>query len=145
MRFPFYRQLDPTDCGPTCLRMIASHYGRDIPSQWPHGGIPKDNDGVSLLDLSDAAESLGFTTQAVRLSYETLASEAPLPCILYWKRCHYVVLYKIVRGRLYLADPLLGFAKLTKEEFLLEWTNTGEQFPGTEGVALFLQKKEAVS
>lgn len=25
--FPFYKQLDAMDCGPTCLRMVAKHYG----------------------------------------------------------------------------------------------------------------------
>ena len=27
MKFPFYHQLDAMDCGPTCLRMVAKHYG----------------------------------------------------------------------------------------------------------------------
>lgn len=26
-QFSHYRQLDAMDCGPTCLRMIAKHYG----------------------------------------------------------------------------------------------------------------------
>ncbi|MBR6198471.1 MAG: hypothetical protein IKQ72_12845 [Bacteroidaceae bacterium] len=25
--FPFYHQMDSADCGPSCLRMIAKHYG----------------------------------------------------------------------------------------------------------------------
>lgn len=28
MKFPFYKQLDAMDCGPTCLRMIAKFYGK---------------------------------------------------------------------------------------------------------------------
>jgi hypothetical protein len=26
--FPFYKQLDSMDCGPTCLRMVAKSYGK---------------------------------------------------------------------------------------------------------------------
>ena len=27
-KFPFYKQYDRTDCGPTCLRMMAKYYGK---------------------------------------------------------------------------------------------------------------------
>lgn len=30
MNFPFYRQPDSKDCGPTCLRVIAKYYGKLI-------------------------------------------------------------------------------------------------------------------
>lgn len=29
-RFPHFKQLDASDCGPTSLRMIASFYGLNI-------------------------------------------------------------------------------------------------------------------
>ncbi len=28
MKFPFYPQPDIMDCGPTCIRMVAKHYGK---------------------------------------------------------------------------------------------------------------------
>ena len=62
-KFPTYRQLDSMDCGPTCLRIIASHYGRS----W------------SLLGISDAAEAVGFRTMGVKLTFGQLCEEAVLP------------------------------------------------------------------
>ncbi|WP_439482825.1 cysteine peptidase family C39 domain-containing protein [Cyclobacterium plantarum] len=34
--FPFYKQPDAKDCGPTCLRIIAKHYGKLISLQEIH-------------------------------------------------------------------------------------------------------------
>lgn len=29
IRFPFFKQHDAMDCGPSCLRMISKYYGRN--------------------------------------------------------------------------------------------------------------------
>jgi hypothetical protein len=33
MPFPFYKQPDQMDCGPTCLRMVSKHYGQNFKLQ----------------------------------------------------------------------------------------------------------------
>lgn len=33
-KFPHYKQLDAMDCGPTCLRMVAKHYGKTYSLQY---------------------------------------------------------------------------------------------------------------
>lgn len=93
--FPHYQQLDMVDCGPTCLRMIARYYGRNysLPNLRERSFITRQ--GVSMLGISDAAESIGFRTQGVRISTEQLIEEVPLPCILHWNQNHFVVLYDI--------------------------------------------------
>ena len=60
MLFPHYKQLDSMDCGPTCLRMIARHYGKSYNAQnlRQKSGITRW--GVSLLGISEAAEQIGF-------------------------------------------------------------------------------------
>ena len=60
-RFPFYKQLDAMDCGPSCLRMIAKFYGKNISLQTIRDRSFLTREGVSFLGLSDAAESLGMT------------------------------------------------------------------------------------
>ena len=61
-KFPFYKQLDIMDCGPTCLRMIAKYYGKSYTLQELRRKTSITREGVSLLDLSRAAESIGFRT-----------------------------------------------------------------------------------
>ena len=63
--FPFYKQLDAMDCGPTCLRMIAKHYGKAYTLQTLRSKSYLSRDGVSMMGISEAAESIGFRTMGV--------------------------------------------------------------------------------
>lgn len=93
--FPFYKQLDQMDCGPTCLRMIARHFGKHYTAQTLRDRAQINKEGVSLLGIADAAESIGMKAVGLRASFEKLVDEMPLPCILHWGQSHFVVLYKI--------------------------------------------------
>ena len=66
--FPHYTQLDAMDCGPTCLRMVARHYGRSYTLQTLRERSFITREGVSMLGISDAAESIGMHTQGVRIT-----------------------------------------------------------------------------
>ncbi|MBP8763877.1 MAG: hypothetical protein KBH21_08400, partial [Acetoanaerobium sp.] len=67
------------DCGPTCLRMIAKHYGRSYSLQGLREKSFITREGVSMLGISEAAESIGFRTSGVRITYEQLRDEAVKP------------------------------------------------------------------
>jgi ATP-binding cassette subfamily B protein len=115
-RFPIYKQSEAKDCGPTCLKMVAQHYGKSIHIERLRRVAETTREGSSLLGVSEAAEKLGFKTLAVQLSVKKL-SKAPLPCILHWSQNHYTVLYKIKRKKYYLADPAHGLITYTEREF----------------------------
>lgn len=82
--FPHYSQLDAMDCGPTCLRMISRYYGKIYSLQTLRDRSFITREGVSMLGISDAAESIGFRTSGVRISFQQLIEDVPLPCILHW-------------------------------------------------------------
>ena len=128
--FPHYRQLDAMDCGPTCLRMISRYYGRSYTLQSLREKSFLTREGVSMLGISEAAESIGFRTQGVRVSLQELEELCPLPCILHWNQRHFVVCYRIRKGRFYIADPAGGKAVYTGEEFRHCWVST--QVEGTD-------------
>ena len=65
--FPHYKQLDKMDCGPACLRMIAKFYGKNYSLQTLREHSYISREGVSLMGLSDAAESIGFRTTGLRI------------------------------------------------------------------------------
>jgi ATP-binding cassette subfamily B protein len=140
MKFPFYRQLDAMDCGPTCLRMIAKHYGKAYSLDSLRSKSYISREGVSLLGISEAAENIGFRTLGVKINFEKLVAEAPLPCIVHWKQNHFVVVYDIKpkKNKVYVADPAHGLVQYTIAEFLQGWLSdkSGE---GDEGVALLLE------
>ncbi len=141
-KFPFYQQLDAMDCGPTCLRMIAQYYGKHYSLETLRQKSDIGPQGVNLLGISYAAESIGFKTLGVRLSFDKLC-EAPLPCIVHWKQNHFVVLYDIKKSKkhdaiVYVSDPNSGHIRYNKEEFISSWTNFSNN-NSPEGVALLLE------
>ncbi|MEO1022424.1 MAG: peptidase domain-containing ABC transporter [Bacteroidota bacterium] len=135
--FPLYRQFDQMDCGPTCLRMVAKHHGRNysLESLRKTSGINRE--GVSLLGISEAAEHIGFRTTGVKLTPEQLFEEAPLPCIVYWNKVHFVVVYKVKKDQVFIANPAAGKVKYSKEEFLNCWLNRDNENQ-RNGIALLL-------
>lgn len=141
-KFPHYTQLDAMDCGPTCLRMVAKYYGKNYSLETLRERSYITREGISLLGTSEAAESIGFRTMGVKITFEQLVNEAPLPCIAHWKQEHFVVVYKITKNKngytIYLADPAEGLVKLTEQEFKKAWLSTKEE--GEEkGVCLLLE------
>ena len=70
--FPHYKQADQKDCGPTCLKMIAKHFGKVIGVQELRRLTETNRIGSSLLGLSEAAENLGFRSLGVKISLERL-------------------------------------------------------------------------
>jgi ATP-binding cassette subfamily B protein len=83
MKFSYYKQLDTMDCGPSCIRMIARFYGKFHSLQSLRSKSFVTNTGVSMLGISDAAESIGFRTRGYRLTWEQLRDEVSLPCIVH--------------------------------------------------------------
>jgi len=137
MRFTTYRQHDAMDCGPTCLRMIASHYGRNYSLESLRQQTGINREGVSLLGISEAAENIGFRTVGAKLSWQQLKEEAPLPCIVFWSQFHFVVIYKIKDDKIYIADPAKGKVTYSKKEFLQRWLNAKTNGQNS-GIALLL-------
>ncbi len=124
--FPFYQQHDATDCGPSCLRMIAKYYGKNYTLQTLRDRSYITREGVSMTGISDAAESIGFRTMGVRISWDQLVKEAPLPCIAHWKQNHFITVYKIKKEKVYVSDPARGKMRMPKKEFMAGWASTRE-------------------
>ena len=163
-KFPFYKQPDSKDCGPTCLKIIAKHYGKTLNIQTLRNLSETTREGSNLLNISDAAESIGFKTLGVKLSIEKLY-EAPLPCILHWNKNHYVVLYKVGSGKLgvgsflkrivgittnlhsrslgtasySISDPAFGLLEYNEEEFIKHWIGNNADATTEEGIALLIE------
>ena len=130
--FPHYQQLDEMDCGSTSLRMIAKYYGMEYSAEMLRQHCHITRNGVSMLGISEAAEYLGFRTLGVRITMEQLTHDASLPCILHWNQNHFVVCYKIKKGRsgryrFYISDPASQKLCFTEEEFMRCWLSTKVQ------------------
>lgn len=128
--FPHYTQTESKDCGPTCLKIVAKHYGRVLNIQSLRELSETTREGSNLLTLSDAAESIGFRSLGVKLCANDL-QETPLPSILHWNNNHYVVLYKIKKDKYYISDPAIGLLEYTQKEFIKFWIgNNADEMTG---------------
>ncbi len=138
------KQHDSMDCGPTCLAMVSKHYKKNISIQMLRDKTQIGKEGVNLLGISEAAESIGFRTKSVRITYKELCKDALLPAILHWSQNHFVVaIPQKTNGKKFtVADPAKGIITYTKEEFLQHWISNktdGEE----EGIALLLEPTPA--
>lgn len=138
MSFPITFQHDSMQCGIACLQMICKHFGRKFSLDFLSKLCFATNEGVSLLGINDAANKLGLKTLCVKASMNEL-DQISLPAILHWNQKHFVVLYKIKKGRkYYIADPGKGLTAYTNEEMREYWLSTNSK--GVEkGVVMMLE------
>ncbi|MBQ0052922.1 MAG: peptidase domain-containing ABC transporter [Bacteroidales bacterium] len=149
MYFPHYTQSDMMDCGPTCLRIIAKHYGKLLSAELVRKECHISRGGVSMLGISDAAEKLGFHTIGAKLTWQQLRDTVPFPCIAHWNQNHFVVIYDIRKryGKwfVYISDPASGRLKYFETDFLKSWiqikSDDGSQ---DKGAVLLLEATSAL-
>jgi ATP-binding cassette subfamily B protein len=130
------------DCGPSCLRIIARHYGRYFELEELRQLTHITTEGVSLLNLAEAAEKIGFITEGIACDWDNLSEDINLPCIAVWGDDHYVVIYKVTTNKVYVVDPAIGKIEHTRKEFLSRWLTynlPGDEDPGKKGVLLLIE------
>jgi ATP-binding cassette subfamily B protein len=137
--FKFYKQPDTMDCGPTCLRMISKHYKRDISLKKLRNLSETTRLGSSMQGIADAAEQIGFKTLGVKINFDVLKNEVPLPAIAFWNENHFVVVIKIKNDYVHIADPSHGILKYKKQEFIDNWIGNQINNNIQEGILLLLE------
>ena len=126
-RFPVEYQMDSQDCGPASLKIIAKHFGKFYSLQFMRDRCGITKEGVSLLDLSIGAESIGLRTLAIKCTTNDVVNSIPFPAILFWKNSHFVVVYHSDKKHIWVSDPAKGRIKYSHEEFKQGWYQKGEK------------------
>lgn len=141
-RFPLTLQHDSMQCGIACLQMICKYFGRDYTFSALSRYCFATTEGVSLLGISEAADTLGLHTLSARATVDELA-ENPLPAILHWNQNHFVVLYKVKNGRkFYVSDPAKGRITYSYDEMIDHWASTMSN-GRPAGIAMFFETTPA--
>ncbi|EON17028.1 leukotoxin translocation ATP-binding protein LktB [Cupriavidus sp. GA3-3] len=122
-RFALVEQAEEMDCGAACLAMICRHYGIPMTLGKLRELANVTTQGATLDSLARAGESLGFTTRGVQCTRDSLMG-FELPFIVHWEGYHYVVVYGISSRWVWVADPAIGFRKMSAEEFERGWSGT---------------------
>lgn len=138
----FTRQFDQMDCGPSCIRMVASAYGKDYPLSYLRSLSHLTREGVSIAGIRDALQQIGLRSATFEMTFEQLREHCPLPAILHWEQNHFVVLYDVCRSRVtgkwkyYVANPAYGKHTFDEEGMARYWLN------GTKGVVIAIEPTE---
>ncbi|WP_171515954.1 peptidase domain-containing ABC transporter [Cupriavidus necator] len=139
-RFALVEQAEEMDCGAACLAMICRHYGIPMTLGKLRELANVTTQGATLDSLARAGESLGFTTRGVQCTRDSLMG-FELPFIVHWEGYHYVVVYGISSRWVWVADPAIGFRKMSAEEFERGWSGTCLLFsPGESLTQLSVQR-----
>lgn len=134
-RFPTEYQMDAKDCGPASLKMVAKYFGRYYSLQYLRDKCGITKEGVSLLGISAAAESIGLHTAAFKCTIDDVILKVPFPVIIYWNENHFVVVYHANKKHIWVSDPCKGHVKYTRREFMEGWYLKNED----KGVLLALE------
>ena len=140
--FPNILQYDSMQCGVACLQMICEYYHKKYSTNYLSGLCNTTTEGVSMLSIRDTAFALGLESNCGKVNIKGI-KKISSPCILHWNQNHFVVLYKVKKGKnFYIADPGKGLVKYSLEEFKKHWIST--QSGGEEkGIAMFLEPTPA--
>lgn len=134
-RFPTEYQMDAKDCGPASLKMVAKYFGRYYSLQYLRDKCGITKEGVSLLGISAAAESIGLHTAAFKCTIDDVITKVPFPAIVFWNENHFVVVYHANKNFVWVSDPVKGHVKYSKQDFMSGWYLKNED----KGVLLALE------
>jgi len=122
-RFACVQQAEEMDCGAACLAMVCKHYGIGMTLGKLREMANVTTQGATMESLARTGESLGFTARGVQCTMDRLRT-FELPLIAHWMGYHYIVVYGVSKRNVWVADPAIGFKKMTVEEFERGWSGT---------------------
>ncbi len=153
-RYPCIRQRDETDCGAAVLATVARCHGLPLSVAYIRDLAGTDLLGTNLLGLSIAAEKIGFRATGLQAQWQHLIERVSCPVVCHViteaGQNHFVVVHKLGRRKLVVADPATGTTTWTKEEFLARWQvhrqrdEHGEPVGESFGVLLMLAPTPAL-
>lgn len=131
-------QMEALECGAASLSMVLAHYGKWLTLPELREVVGVSRDGVNALSIVKAARHYGLEAKGFRWKCPTLRQsvergEASLPCILFWRDNHFVVLTGISKRHAFINDPALGPVRIPWDEFEASYSDIALQFKPDEG------------
>jgi ABC-type bacteriocin/lantibiotic exporters, contain an N-terminal double-glycine peptidase domain len=112
---PVIIQNAATDCGPVCLAMVLSYFGKPISTEKTRDLLSFDSGGVGATDLIRVGQLHGLQGRMVRIDIDSL-SILPKSTILHWDFCHFVVFERFGKDYVQLIDPRVGRRRVRIDE-----------------------------
>ncbi|SNY61430.1 peptidase domain-containing ABC transporter [Enterobacter sp. CC120223-11] len=137
-RLPVIQQTQASECGLTCVGMIANYYGHKIDMITLRRRFSTSLKGATLSDIMQVSQHLGMSARALRLEMDEL-QKLKLPCVLHWDMNHFVVLKEVGKKKIVIHDPSRGRREVMLDEVSNSFTGIAlELLPN----ASFVKKEE---
>jgi len=107
-------QGDMNECGLTCLRMIAAHFGKHIDALEARVLTNYAGQALSMSELAESATRFGLDSRGIRADLEELR-QLRLPCVLHWGFNHFVVLIRVGSKQFTILDPAQGRREVSRQ------------------------------
>ncbi len=107
---PMIRQTTATECGLTCIAMIANYLGVGADLVALRKQHPPSLNGATLRNITTTCDALRLSTRAVTCHVSELG-QLRTPCLLHWRFDHFVVLKSVRRDHLVIHDPARGIVR----------------------------------
>jgi ATP-binding cassette, subfamily B, bacterial HlyB/CyaB len=126
-RYPSVRGQGPIDSTLACLQMVAQSFGipfrREMVKRILDNHV-QSNQPISLQFCGAVAESLGLTSQMIRVPASSIA-KIPMPALIQWQD-KLAVLYQVNHQKLVLGTPDRGIQHYKLRDFTKIWGDEGE-------------------
>jgi len=130
VKVPSIVQMEEVECGAASLAMILAHYGCWVPLEELRVTCGVSRDGANALAIVKAARHYGLDASGGRFDVDELAQQK-MPCIIFWRQSHFVVLEGFSGGRALINDPAAGQREIAAEEFRASYSGIGLVFDKT--------------
>lgn len=124
-KYYLIKQHDESDCGAACIATIAKFYGKKISLTKIRTLAGTDIKGTSAKGIIKAADALGLSCKTLSSNNKIIKQDYPFPLIAHIKKEtleHYVVIYKIKKNKILIADPAKDISWIALDTFLDWWT-----------------------
>ncbi len=139
----FVNQTSSNDCGLACLTMILRYYGYNVSLNDLKKDFNFKDEKVSVYDMI----KLSSKKKIMASAYKSVPLEnAKLPCIVHLvdnEKQHFVVLLKVLKNEVLIADPARRIMYVDKASFLKKYTGVIMMFEAPKKVInpIFKNKK----
>ncbi len=121
-KLPTLFQSEVSECGLTCLTMIACYYGFKTNMLSMRKKYPVGAHGLTVKQLIGIGNDIGLKSRVFKIGLSQIA-KLKKPAILHWNFNHFVVLSKVTSKGITIHDPAKGKLKFS-------WSEVSDAFTG---------------
>lgn len=143
MFYKCVKQYDSKDCAAACITSLIKYFGGRLTLPQVLSYTNMSNAGTNILELIRTCEQVGLNAVAMKKEGEQFDAECvDYPCIAHVTlkngMNHFVILYKVTKSEVIVADPALGIHRVKRNDFFNHIVSEKSQYYWS-GILIFVK------